>query len=154
MKKLLPLFVIIMMIFALMGCKSLNEPECGLFYGDSLELYLGQKVYSCDSEWFCIDSIIQDTRSADDPSGVLEFAMSYEIDGSLYHEHFNTADSWVEQNNFTGYQFLLQEVSRNGFVVTSYYLNVYDIYPDQAINLALYDNRFRLYGIYVRDIEG
>jgi hypothetical protein len=142
------------MMFSFIGCQSIHEPGCGLFYGDSLELYLGQKVYSCDSAWFCIDSIIQDTRSADDPSGVLEFAMSYEIDGSLYHEHFNTADSWVVQNNFTGYQFLLQEVSRNGFVVTSYYLNVYDIYPDQAINLALYDNRFRLYGIYDRDIEG
>ena len=156
MKHILPiLLTLILTVIIFTGCKSTLTPECGLFYGDSLELRMGQKVYSCDSTWFCLDSIILDTSFASDSSFALEIVLTYEIQGGICHEHFSTADTWVEEANFTGYRFLVQQISRNLFPINSYYLNVYDIYPQLSISIPPIDDlNYCLFCVFFRDIEG
>ena len=131
-----------------------DDSDCDLYYNDTLELRIGEGVYSCDSAWFCLDSIVSDTRNLIDSTGELVVALSYRIQGTDYHRQFSTADTWVESQNFTGYQFLLINAYAENSPGSDHYLNVYDIYPDQAVNIALYDNIFRLFCVFVRDIEG
>ena len=155
MKNLLPtLLAIILTVIIFTGCKPVTGSDCGLFYGDSLELRVGQKVYSCDSSWICLDSVIVDSLMASDTSFALDIVLTYEIQGGVCHEHFSTVDTWVEEMNFAGYSFLLQEISR-GFSVNSYYLKVYEIYPQTSISVTPIDQlNYCLYCVFVRDIEG
>lgn len=155
LKKFLPiLLALILTVLIFTGCRSINNPECGLFYGDSLELYVGQKVYSCEGTWFCLDSIVSDTRGVSDSTEELVVALTYKIYNEEYHAEFSTFTTAYNGIDFSGYRFMLIDSRLENPGVSDHYLDVYDIYPPHAINNTMLNNGYRISCIFKRDIEG
>lgn len=154
-KNILPIFLAITLVVVIFtGCKSTNTPECSLFYRDTLKLSEGQRVYSRDSSWFCLDSIVSDTRWTADTDSELVVALSYRIHNRDYHRQFSTADTQYDGIDYTGYRFNLITAYLGEDLISDHYLDVYFINPNKAIMNHMLDNSYYLWCVFVRDIEG